>query len=1317
MNSTNGINGSFSSSQFPYKQDQQDLDIKKHNILSSESSTLPSRELTILKTKYDLNNPYSLPCISGGSFYFDRTDFINSCYKCLPLDTINEQYEQSHGTGLFMGSKKIFALTTKDLIKIFVTEFQKEGYEGLILQGKNKYWVINSEKALSFPNFVKAQEELFKLNSGNYLIELSDKSLHYVIYDKSCGMTKKFDDKQLMNRLFPTIYLNESKGYKDIKNNIRSLEEVLNNDPDFRDQILEKMAYQFPSVETCQAKIAYMLGLNKLVCVKRNKITYFSLNENPYYYLNEPKNIETQKDHLKIKDVDDLKNPSLNKSTNSISSFLSSIKKVMEFATPLLALFSMLQSVSTTMNANQQSATGPFKQIELIKQGQLSNQINWLHVVPFTESPTYDGVLMTSYQDQNIFKNTASYITIEQDGTVKRGRERIISSAQDVNSGLMSMGVEISGGYVEVFRNSTPNQFWLNVIDSNNNVQRTCRVSDGIPIAITKFDDSNVMINANIGGRVYLLATNLPTCQSPSLSVSTAMNGISYIVSSNNVRIFYSYLASMASTNCVDKNLQKACQANLIMPFMYNGDPNFGGFFKVIPKKYFTNNDVLVAVRSIPQSEFCSQPTRMDANNLSAIGGYFCQSLAKINNIFTFNLQSASRNQELGYITSFEYISPDKSTKLTHVVPTSSSGLIPTEDNLFLTDPFVFNDTNWVNQNTPQRTFIAMSKLKPGQFTLFLPDNEGLKYYSLLFNPIIVINTNFTGQVNMMNNTFSIFNSTLNFNVKYNFTLLNQDGCLNDPSFTYSYANSDGKLNVFSLTACTRNFFAQACTNVTNVCANTNISIRMIGTANSNGDPLSPLYYLLIGAAGVCCIALPCVCFILFGTIITSVVVTKKMTIKKYNKQLQIPLLGDKDYQEYNKMDVDKRSAKISNLLIQGRKHLDDHKTKEALECFLNALALDRRDVNALEQILKFIKKVPLFSKDGFEEGLRGDEFLTNYQIRKHQSIEYSKNQKGKDIILGKGTFGIVYKGNLTTINDHSIFNSLKTTPVAFKVIHKKMGDSKVIEKQKKEAEINLRLSGFINLVSCLGIYEDNDVFMIIMEYMTNGTLESHLLNNYISPKKKHEIILDITRGLSYLHYNGVVHRDLKPANVLLGNELIAKIADFGESHKDIEKLVNTTQAGGTPVYMAPEVLSNSLISYSPSCDIYSFGMLLWTILKEELPYKDVQNVEELIQLVVIERKLEEIPDKWHPVYKDIIAACLSEDPKERPHGMEIYQNLIKFEDWILGKEVMVMAKNDYLFKRKRNSNRVSEIIEIEMDTFNEDENEIDNEEIKLLGN
>ena len=233
-----------------------------------------------------------------------------------------------------------------------------------------------------------------------------------------------------------------------------------------------------------------------------------------------------------------------------------------------------------------------------------------------------------------------------------------------------------------------------------------------------------------------------------------------------------------------------------------------------------------------------------------------------------------------------------------------------------------------------------------------------------------------------------------------------------------------------------------------------------------------------------------------------------------------------------------------------------------------------------------------------------------------------------QDRILGTGSFSKVYLAKW------------RETFVVAKVINPefvKANKSMVLQ----ELTIMSKLH-HPNIVQFLGFIDDP--FIIVLEYISNGTITSNMRN--FNKTQKLSIMQDILRGIAYLHNRrplSLIHRDIKPSNILITSYKKAKIADFGLS-KFYNTQINNDSSNsassfvGSRKYMAPEMF-NTTASYNHKIDIYSTGIVFYELLesKTHIPYK---------------------PFKWFyaPKHlKKIIADhMLSEDPNVRYDALEL---------------------------------------------------------------
>ncbi|KAJ0600303.1 putative protein kinase RLK-Pelle-L-LEC family [Helianthus annuus] len=235
-----------------------------------------------------------------------------------------------------------------------------------------------------------------------------------------------------------------------------------------------------------------------------------------------------------------------------------------------------------------------------------------------------------------------------------------------------------------------------------------------------------------------------------------------------------------------------------------------------------------------------------------------------------------------------------------------------------------------------------------------------------------------------------------------------------------------------------------------------------------------------------------------------------------------------------------------------------------------------------------------------FEMGT-GPKRFSYYELS-HSTGDFAETEK-----LGEGGFGGVYKGFLKDTS----------TYIAVKKVSK--SSQQGMKEYASEVKIISRLR-HRNLVKLIGWCHQKGDFLLVYEYMENGSLDSHLFKgkSLLTWETRYKIVQGLASALLYLHEEWeqcVLHRDIKSSNVMLDLSFNAKLGDFGLAKLvDHEKGSQTTMLAGTLGYMAPECVITG--KASKESDVFSFGVVALEIacgrkpMEFKAPEKQVRLIE-----------------------------------------------------------------------------------------------------------
>ncbi|KAG6494702.1 hypothetical protein ZIOFF_042463 [Zingiber officinale] len=273
--------------------------------------------------------------------------------------------------------------------------------------------------------------------------------------------------------------------------------------------------------------------------------------------------------------------------------------------------------------------------------------------------------------------------------------------------------------------------------------------------------------------------------------------------------------------------------------------------------------------------------------------------------------------------------------------------------------------------------------------------------------------------------------------------------------------------------------------------------------------------------------------------------------------------------------------------------------------------------------------------------------------------IKIATRNFDEELVIGAGGFGKVYRGEIN-----------EGVTVAIKRANRQS------EQGVREFETEIEMLSKLrhrHLASMIGFCDEQGEMVLVYEYMANGTLRSHLLGGdrpALTWRQRVEACIGAARGLHYLHTGAeraIIHRDVKSTNILLDENFMAKVADFGLS-KDgpaVDRTHVSTAVKGSFGYLDPEYFRRQQLT--EKSDVYSFGVVLLEVvcarpvIDPSLPREQISLAEWALQQPsaeqIVDQRLKE-EEGFSPEsvarFVEIAEKCLADEGKRRPTMGEV---------------------------------------------------------------
>ena len=267
----------------------------------------------------------------------------------------------------------------------------------------------------------------------------------------------------------------------------------------------------------------------------------------------------------------------------------------------------------------------------------------------------------------------------------------------------------------------------------------------------------------------------------------------------------------------------------------------------------------------------------------------------------------------------------------------------------------------------------------------------------------------------------------------------------------------------------------------------------------------------------------------------------------------------------------------------------------------------------------------------------------------------FTKGQKINDRyeiirLIGEGGMANVYLA----------YDTILERNVAVKVLRGDLADDEKFVRRFQREALSASSLSHPNIVEMYDVGEDNGNFYIVMEYIDGKTLKQLIKKRgHLTASEAVDIMCQLTDGLAHAHDSYIIHRDIKPQNIMILEDGLVKITDFGVAMAlNASDLTQTNSVMGSVHYLPPEQAAGK--GSTIKSDIYSLGIVLYEMLAGTMPFRGETAVE--IALKHIKEpmpSIRKINPKVPQSLENIIFKCTAKNPKNRYNNVrELYDDL-----------------------------------------------------------